>query len=144
MLREIRIYSTNGVSGTISTNVTTLGALKPLLMERGINFDGMKMLVGATKNELSEDVALLPDTDFKLYLMPVKTKSGNHHRIAELYETIAECHSEIADLTRSSARASQPVAKTYPQPVMSREDQEAMADLRAMQNGTMSSSNSWD
>ena len=76
MTRKIKIYTTAGVPGTIETNVSTLGELKPLLRQREINYDGMKMLVGETKNELSVDEATLPTGDFKLYLMPVKTKSG--------------------------------------------------------------------
>ena len=76
MTRKIKIYTTAGIPGTIETNVSTLGELKPLLRQREINYDGMKMLVGETKNELSVDEALLPTEDFKLYLMPAKTKSG--------------------------------------------------------------------
>ena len=76
MTRKIKIYTTNGMPGTIETNVSTLGELKPLLRQREVNYDGMKMLVGETKNELSQDEAILPEGDFKLYLMPAKTKSG--------------------------------------------------------------------
>ena len=76
MTRKIKIYTTAGIPGTIETNVSTLGELKPLLRQREINYDGMKMLVGETKNELSVDEATLPEGDFKLYLMPAKTKSG--------------------------------------------------------------------
>ena len=76
MTRKIKIYTTEGIPGTIETNVSTLGELKPLLRQREINYDGMKMLVGETKNELSVDEATLPTGDFKLYLMPAKTKSG--------------------------------------------------------------------
>ena len=76
MTRKIKIYTTAGIPGTIETNVSTLGELKPLLRQREINYDGMKMLVGETKNELPVDEATLPTEDFKLYLMPAKTKSG--------------------------------------------------------------------
>ena len=76
MTRKIKIYTTAGIPGTIETNVSTLGELKPLLRQREINYDDMKMLVGETKNELSVDEAVLPEGDFKLYLMPAKTKSG--------------------------------------------------------------------
>ena len=76
MIRKIKIYTTNGMPGTIDTNATTLAGIKPLLRERNINFEGMKMLVGETKNELSMDESVLPEGNFKLYLMPAKTKSG--------------------------------------------------------------------
>lgn len=76
MTKKIKIYTTNGMPGTIETNVSTLGELKPLLRQREVDYEGMKMLVGETKNELSIDEATLPEGDFKLYLMPAKTKSG--------------------------------------------------------------------
>ena len=76
MTRKIKIVTTVGISGTIETDVTTLGDLKPLLAAQDISYSGMKLLIGQTKNELSEDVAILPEGDFKLYLVPSKTKSG--------------------------------------------------------------------
>lgn len=145
-LRKIKIYSTNGISGTIDTNATTLGELKPLLMEREINFSGMKMLVGETRNELSQDEAVLPGDDFKLYLMPQKTKSGNDDRLAELYEEIADAHREIAEIMsdrvgHSSSRTFSPSVQAY-KPSLSVEDAEAMADLRRL-SGQAGGSN-WD
>lgn len=141
-LRKIKIYSTSGISGTIDTNVTTLGELKPLLNDREINYSGMKMLVGETRNELSQDEAVLPSGDFKLYLMPQKTKSGNdNERLAELYETIADCHREIAEIHEE--RGSYP-AKSLgaPKSAISVEDAEAMADLRRLSG--KSSGSGWD
>jgi len=76
MVRKIKIITTVGISGVIETNVSNLGELKPLLSQRDINYDGMKLLIGETKNELSEDMALLPEGDFKLYMVPARTKSG--------------------------------------------------------------------
>lgn len=92
--RKIKVLSTVGVSGTIETNVSTLGELKPLLRQREINFDGMKLMVGETRNELSMDEATLPEGDFKLYLMPAKTKSGSS-RASELCYNIAELFEEL-------------------------------------------------
>jgi len=76
MTRKIKVITTVGISGVIETNVSNLGELKPLLSQREINYEGMKLLIGETKNELSEDVALLPEGDFKLYMVPARTKSG--------------------------------------------------------------------
>lgn len=76
MTRKIKVVTLNGVSGIIETNATTLGELKPILRSKSIDYSGMKLLVGETKNELSEDVAILPEGDFKLYITPSKTKSG--------------------------------------------------------------------
>ena len=135
-LREIKVYSTSGLSGALSTNVSTLGELRPLLMERDINTSGMKMLIGSTKLELSEDSARLPEGDFKIYLMPQKTKSGNAHRVAELHATIANCYAELANIGQV------PVSREYVAPVKAydAEEAQAMAEMKAMQNNT----NSWD
>lgn len=92
--RKIKVLSTLGVSGTIETNVTTLGELKPLLEQREINITGMKLMVGETRNELNLDDAKLPEGDFKLYLMPAKTKSGTRtvsdiaYNLAALFEEL--------------------------------------------------------
>jgi hypothetical protein len=134
-LRKIKIYSTSGVSGTVETNISTLGQLLPLLSEREINYSGMKMLVGETRNELSQDEALLPEGDFKLYLMPQKTKSGNDERLAELYETIGDCHRAIAEIHEEKGSGRMQAKQVYT-PVVSREDEEAMADLRRLQSGS--------
>lgn len=93
MTRKIKIYTTAGIPGTIETNVSTLGELKPLLRQREINYDGMKMLVGETKNELSVDEATLPTGDFKLYLMPAKTKSGVD--LDEMEEAIVRIENKV-------------------------------------------------
>lgn len=110
--RKIKVLSTVGVSGTIETNVSTLGELKPLLSQREINFDGMKLMVGETRNELSLDEATLPEGDFKLYLMPAKTKSGGSnaanicYKIAELFEELGQ---ELATSNTTSGLKESPV-----------------------------------
>lgn len=99
MTRKIKIVTLNGISGTIETNVSTLAELKPLLRQREINYDGMKLLVGETKNELSEDVALLPEGDFKLYLTPSKTKSGGiDDSLEEIYESLENIEDNISEI----------------------------------------------
>jgi len=101
-MRKIKIYTTLGSPGTIETSVTTLGDLRPELSSRGIDISGMKLLIGETRNELSEDVAILPEGDFKLYLVPSKTKSGaSNVTVAKdllkaaivLLEAVEECDS---------------------------------------------------
>ena len=93
MTRKIKIYTTNGMPGTIETNVSTLGELKPILRQREVNYEGMKLLIGETKNELSQDEAVLPEGDFKLYLMPAKTKSGVD--FDEMEEAIARIEDKL-------------------------------------------------
>lgn len=156
MTRKIKIYTTTGMPGTIETNVSTLGELKPLLRQREINYDGMKMLVGETKNELSVDEAVLPTEDFKLYLMPSKTKSGvdfdemeeiierievDVDRIEDKVNRIEDKLDEVLSLLRNGGNVGavgNSVAQTNP---LSPEDQREIDELRRLSAG---GSNEWD
>lgn len=147
MTRKIKIYTTNGMPGTIETNVSTLGELKPILRQREINYDDMKLLVGETKNELSQDEAILPEGDFKLYLMPAKTKSGvdfdemedSINRIAADVERIEDKLDKVLDLLRTPISAPVSVSQT----TLSAEDQREIEEVRRLASG-VSSSNEWD
>ena len=135
MTRKIRIYTTVGVSGTIETNVSTLGELKPLLRQREINYDGMKMLVGETKNELSVDEATLPTEDFKLYLMPAKTKSGvdfdeMEEAIERIENKVDRILSKLDSINTSSVVVSTTSSKVA-DPI-SLEDQREIEELRRL------------
>ena len=151
MTRKIKIYTTAGMPGTIETNVTTLGQLKPLLSQREINYSGMKMLVGETKNELSVDEATLPEGDFKLYLMPAKTKSGVD--FDEMEDTLYSVSSVIERLERKidaltakvNAVSSGAVMSdsTDSEPEISMEDQREIEELKRLASGE-TSKNEWD
>ena len=135
MTRKIKIYTTAGIPGTIETNVSTLGELKPLLRQREINYDGMKMLVGETKNELSVDEATLPTGDFKLYLMPAKTKSGVD--LDEMEEAIERIENKVdrilskLDSINTSLVVSTTSASKEVDPI-SLEDQREIEELRRL------------
>ena len=150
MTRKIKIYTTAGMPGTIETNVSTLGELKPLLRQREINYDGMKMLVGETKNELSVDEAVLPTEDFKLYLMPAKTKSGidfeeveeNITNIYEIVENIEDKLGVVLSLLRNGGGNVGAVGNSVTQTsTISPEDQREIDELRRLSAG---GSNEWD
>jgi hypothetical protein len=148
MTRKIKIYTTNGMPGTIETNVSTLGELKPILRQREVNYDGMKLLVGETKNELSQDEAILPEGDFKLYLMPAKTKSGvdfdemedSINRIAADVERIEDKLDKILSKLDNEFHTVTSVSVTSP---ISPEDQREIEEVRRLASGG-SSSNEWD
>lgn len=145
MTRKIKIYTTNGMPGTIETNVSTLGELKPILRQREVNYDGMKLLVGETKNELSQDEAILPEGDFKLYLMPAKTKSGvDFDEMEETLERIEDKLDMILSLSKldskSCTASSVSVSQTSS---LSAEDQREIEEVRRLASGG-SSSNEWD
>ena len=143
MTRKIKIYTTNGMPGTIETNVSTLGELKPLLRQREINYDGMKMLVGETKNELSVDEALLPTEDFKLYLMPAKTKSGvDFDEMEEAVERIEDKLDEVLSLLKYGGGNVGAVGNSVVQTsTISPEDQREIDELRRLSAGGL---NEWD
>jgi len=141
MTRKIKIYTTNGMPGTIETNVSTLGELKPILRQREVNYDGMKLLVGETKNELSQDEAILPEGDFKLYLMPAKTKSGVD--FDEMEEAIERIENKL-DMVLSKLDSKSNVVSSVPQiNSLSAEDQREIEEVRRLASGG-SSSNEWD
>ena len=138
-MRKIKIYSTVGASGTIETDVRTLGELKPILRQREINYDGMKMLVGETRNELSVDEAVLPEVDFKLYLMPEKTKSGSVvsklERLAEIFGEAQEICEDLANEIEDNGGEISSSVVSSTSKGLSFEDMEAMEDLKRLQGG---------
>ena len=137
-MRQIKIYTTVGTGGTIDTNVRTLGELKPLLMEQGINFDNMKLVVGETKAELSLDEALLPESNFKIYLMPAKTKSGvdfdeMEGRIEEMEIAVSRIESKVEQiLAKVNSNSCNSAVASKP---LSQEDEESIAELRRLSGG---------
>ena len=136
MTRKIKIVTLNGISGTIETNVATLGELKPILRQREINYADMKLLVGETKNELSEDVAILPEGDFKLYITPSKTKSGGIddelEEINERLENIEENVSEILSLLRNGGNVATKAVSSTPSQPLSFEDMQDLEDIKKL------------
>ena len=100
-MRKIKVFTTVGAADTIETDVTTFGDLKPILSQREISLDNMRVVVGESKNELSVDAAVLPEGDFKLYLMPAKTKSGSGNAFADKLRDIAEQMDELADIAET-------------------------------------------
>lgn len=141
MTRKIKIYTTNGMPGTIETNVSTLGELKPILRQREVNYDGMKLLVGETKNELSQDEAILPEGDFKLYLMPAKTKSGVD--FDEMEETLERIESKVDRILSKLDNKFDTVSSVSQTNLISPEDQREIEEVRRLASGG-SSSNEWD
>jgi hypothetical protein len=124
-MRKIKVISTVGAKCTIETNATTLGELLPLIQDKGIDTSGMKMMVGETRNELSRQDATLPESDFKLFLMPAKTKSGSSV-LANLYRELADINSRIAD---ELSKGSEPIVG-----LEAEEEDPDMQELRDLQD----------
>ena len=76
-MRNVLIYTTTGKSGeTVATEATTWEELKSDLSKNQVQYNNMKSVVGETRVTLESPKAMLPQGDFTLFLMPIKTKSG--------------------------------------------------------------------
>jgi hypothetical protein len=75
-MKKVLIYSTTGSNGKIvETEAAEWGDLQTSLTEAGVSFDGMKAILDS-RVTLESSRAQLPTSDFTLFLMPLKTKSG--------------------------------------------------------------------
>ncbi len=76
MIKIIAVNPSTQQPVEIETSVTTWGELKPVLNSKGIETKEYKGMVRQTNVELVRDDAQLPQTDFTLYLFPMKNKAG--------------------------------------------------------------------
>lgn len=60
----------------LQSNATTWGELKGQLMDKNINPTGMKGIVKETRNSLETDSAVLPTSDWTLFLTASKMTAG--------------------------------------------------------------------
>lgn len=75
--REITIYATRGGQmKKIMTNASTWGELQPLVRAEGFDLGSLLAAENINKSDLVNDLAVLPATDFRLFLRPKQTKSG--------------------------------------------------------------------
>lgn len=75
--REITIYATRGGQmKKIMTSATTWGELQPLVRNEGFDLSSLLAAENINKSDLVNDLAVLPETAFRLFLRPKQTKSG--------------------------------------------------------------------
>lgn len=76
-MRNIMLFSSLGKSHqVIESDAPMWGELKRELTRRNISLSNMKAVIGENQLTVESDEAMLPDGDFTLFLMNVKTKSG--------------------------------------------------------------------
>ena len=75
-MKNVTIVTTKGRNQQLQTNASTWGQLLAELENTGLSVDGMKAIVGQTKVTLESTEAELPQTNFTLFLSPVKIKAG--------------------------------------------------------------------
>ena len=74
---QVTVISAQGnAPKTIQTSATTWGALEAELNAQDIATTNMKAMVRETKGNLEAKDAVLPPTNFTLFLTPGKIKSG--------------------------------------------------------------------
>lgn len=75
--REITVYNTVGsCEVTFKSKAKTLAELKKDLDGKGVTYQGMKMVIGETQDELVNETDILISQDISLFLTPIKVKSG--------------------------------------------------------------------
>lgn len=75
--RKVKIIPTSGPKKIIEVaEGTSWKDMKSILKREGYSLDNMKAVEGNNKHTLEHDDATLPEGDFKLFLMPYKSKSG--------------------------------------------------------------------
>jgi hypothetical protein len=96
-MRKVTIYSSNLGNGlSFDTDVKSFGQLQTVFMEKGVSYSNMKVVIGETRVTLEHPDAVLPESDFKVFLLPTKTKSGGISR-SEIYNAIKKLKSEKGD-----------------------------------------------
>jgi hypothetical protein len=75
--REVTIYATRGGNmKKIMTSVKTWGELQPLVRGEGFDLGSLLAAENINKTDLVNDLAILPEGNFRLFLRPKQTKSG--------------------------------------------------------------------
>lgn len=76
--KTITLFSTGGKSGIeIATTSTKWGELKKEIEKQGYSLSNTKAVIGKSKVNLEHPDAELPEDNFTLFLLPVRTKSGS-------------------------------------------------------------------
>ena len=76
---EVTVQASENTDRTINTSevIKTWGGLRDILSAEGYDLDNLKPTENINKTTLEHIDAVLPDGDFRVFLRPSKTKSGN-------------------------------------------------------------------
>lgn len=133
MTRDIKIYSTLGNLGTITTNATTFSEIQSVLEDKVPSLNSLKVLVGETKNELSEGSAILPEGDFKIFLVPKATKSGSDNDIIGKLYKLSDLFCEVGSNIDSIAKQLKDVVDADDEE-MEDDEREAINEIKRLTN----------
>lgn len=75
-MRTITLYTTFNELIPIETDVETFGELKPLIQEKSVSLENMKLTERTNKTVLENDLSRLPEGDTVIFMSKRDTKAG--------------------------------------------------------------------
>lgn len=101
-VREIVAYATKGGKiAKINTNVKTWGELKPLLKQEGYDLNSLLAAESINRADLVNDLAVLPEGPFRVFLRPKQTKSGADLPYKEVRAKVQEIIASDGDVAKA-------------------------------------------
>ena len=101
-VREIVAYATKGGKiAKINTDVKTWGELKPLLKREGYDLNSLLAAESINRSDLVNDLAVLPEGPFRVFLRPKQTKSGADLPYKEVRAKVQEIIASDGDVAKA-------------------------------------------
>ena len=101
-VREIVAYATKGGKIVkINTDVKTWGELKPLLKQEGYDLNSLLAAESINRADLVNDLAVLPEGPFRVFLRPKETKSGADLPYKEVRAKVQELIASDGDVAKA-------------------------------------------
>ena len=101
-VREIVAYATKGGKiAKINTAVKTWGELKPLLKREGYDLNSLLAAESINRADLVNDLAVLPEGPFRVFLRPKQTKSGADLPYKEVRAKVQELIASDGDVAKA-------------------------------------------
>lgn len=101
-VREIVAYATKGGKiAKINTDVKTWGELKPLLKREGYDLNSLLAAESIHRADLVNDLAILPEGPFRVFLRPKQTKSGADLPYKEVRAKVQELIASDGDVAKA-------------------------------------------
>ena len=101
-VREIVAYATKGGKiAKINSDVKTWGELKPLLKREGYDLNSLLAAESINRADLVNDLAVLPEGPFRVFLRPKQTKSGADLPYKEVRAKVQELIASDGDVAKA-------------------------------------------
>ena len=101
-VREIVAYATKGGKiAKINSDVKTWGELRPLLKREGYDLNSLLAAESINRADLVNDLAVLPEGPFRVFLRPKQTKSGADLPYKEVRAKVQELIASDGDVAKA-------------------------------------------